>query len=186
MSLSPAMQSNLVDLIRHWGLGSSQAILPLPRKNVPEAFVFKPNVVIFEARIIAIPSTPLSKMKCIPVRQNVPTLRSYVGPSLDPRGNSSLSPCAPFYLPCFAIKNADIAPMIAPFLTASPAITIGWLGPTPSPRFSTSRFAAQNYPTSRADFDFAVSLYGYGHGERQNPNREVYGRRYRDGGSIAV
>jgi hypothetical protein len=38
---------------------------------------------------------------------------------------------APFYLPPFALKNADIRPVSAPFLEALPAITINWLGPTP-------------------------------------------------------
>jgi hypothetical protein len=68
----------------HWG----QAALSYRsrRKNVPQIFVFKPNIVIFEPRIIAIPRPLPSEMKYIPVRQNVSTLRFCTRPFLDPFG----------------------------------------------------------------------------------------------------
>jgi len=36
------------------------------RENVPEIFAFKPNIIIFEPRVIAIRRLPLSEMKYIP------------------------------------------------------------------------------------------------------------------------
>jgi hypothetical protein len=84
-------------------------------KNGPEVFVFWPNVVIFEARIIAIPSPSLSKMKYVSVREDLSTLCSYAQPFLDPPSNSSLSPCAAFYLPCFCRQKCSYFPNFSSF-----------------------------------------------------------------------
>ena len=71
------------------------------RQNVPEVFIFKPNIVIFEARIIAIPRLPLSEMKYIPIRKDLPTLCPYAQPLLDPPGKlltlAMLSLQSPFF-----------------------------------------------------------------------------------------
>jgi hypothetical protein len=47
-------------------------------------------------------------------------------------GAPTFSPCAPFYLPTFALKNADIAPILPPFPAALQTVTSSSLGPIPS------------------------------------------------------
>jgi hypothetical protein len=41
-------------------------------------------------------------------------------------------PCAPFYLPSFALKIAVIAPILPPFSATLRRIMSAWLGPTPA------------------------------------------------------
>jgi hypothetical protein len=53
-----------------------------------------------------------------------------------PLGLLNSSHARAFYLPPFAIKNANIPPISAPFLEALPAITISCLGSTPSSNYS--------------------------------------------------
>ena len=52
-------------------------------KNVPGVFVLKANILIPEARIIAIPRPSLSEMKYLPIRKDVSLLCSYAQPFLD-------------------------------------------------------------------------------------------------------
>ena len=92
-------------------------------KNVPGVFVLKANILIPEAGIVAMPSPSLSEMKYTPFAKTSRPLALTPSPSFILLVTFSLSRCSPFYLPSFAIKNADIAPILAPFLEALPAIT---------------------------------------------------------------
>jgi hypothetical protein len=55
-------------------------------------------------------------------------------------GAPTFWPCAPFYLPSFALKNAVIPPILPLFFAALRATTSTWLGPTPWPMATAQKY----------------------------------------------
>jgi hypothetical protein len=97
------------------GWGRAKLSSRFGRETGPDVFVFKPNIVIFEARIIAIPRLPLSEVKYIPVRQNVPTLRSHAQPFLDPLREFLAAIGRAFLSPFSCHQKCRYSPDFSPF-----------------------------------------------------------------------
>jgi hypothetical protein len=86
------------------------------KKTVPEVFVFKSNILIFEAKMIAIPSPSLKEMKYFPISKDLSTLCSYAQLFLDPPpGNVLALAMRGLLSPFFCHQQCRYSPDFGPF-----------------------------------------------------------------------